>query len=596
MGIGKPTAVRAAINFLYTGTIDLTYSGVRDILEVADYLQIDDLKRACTDYLSCLQVTTENCVDLSLLASLYDLDIYCKVFEFVRGHLPEVMKQPDFLSLTLESVLELLMDKSLNYVSADDFFTFIVKWVEHDEDSRKGSFERMFCQLELKNMSNQFLEKVVKTSEFVTSSDGCKRYLQKSKHMAGCMGNEDFKDVILLVGGSGLGQFFSSFFTAQLFPLSDVMSVNNVYAYVLNEDRWTELAPLPYAMRQPLVAYSVQSSSLFVIDNGNQPTCYGQDSQTLFLFKYSILEKAWRSLRVKLPDQSRDIIIHNINVANGKIFLVTTGKFYNEQSYMVKEDYEDWLLRVSDDLQQCEMACKLFPKCAKNSKISSCVVEDRYVCVCTSCTKIDLRKTSSHKKKSEKVFFYDTLLSDMFVRQCGLPADTLMIPTQGELHLTKFGMHRYKKFNFNSKQWKKVSYSITNPPVEPTRSDCVFTTFDNQLFVFGGRNSKSKELINSACKYDFSTKAWTKLEDIPKSIFQSGVATVKVPAEHVRCHIDCPHCKYHTARSLASYEIEDPEEEEDDDEEISFEDEDVYNYSDYWDDDYYNEYSDTDWF
>lgn len=136
---------------------------------------------------------------------------------------------------------------------------------------------------------------------------------------------------------------------------------------------------------------------------------------------------------------------------------------------------------------------------------------------------------------------------------------------------------------------------IPNPLEEASRSDFIYTTYRNELFVFGGKSGKT--LLNSACKYDLGQKKWENLPDAPKAITNSGVVVGKIPSQLVRCHIDCPHCKYVSARSQATYQIDYPDEDPEEDEDLSYDDEDVY--SDYWENDIYDEYGnvpDYDWF
>lgn len=66
---------------------------------------------------------------LTLLSSLYNLELYNTAFEFVCGHLPEVMQLPDMLQLTKDSLLTIITDPTLLYVKREQFFDFIVRSV-----------------------------------------------------------------------------------------------------------------------------------------------------------------------------------------------------------------------------------------------------------------------------------------------------------------------------------------------------------------------------------------------------------------------------------------------------------------------------------
>lgn len=582
--------MRTAITFLYTGTLQLKYGLIKDILEVADYLQIDDLKTACTSYLMAVDVNVHNCVHICLLASLYDLDIYDKVFDYIKGHLPEVMQQDDTLSLTAESILEMLRDKSLNYVSVSDFFVFIIKWVEHDKKNRAVHFERLFCELDLKKISRDFLESTVETSILVMNSEKCKVHVLnvKMKHMAGLLPNDSTSDVILVVGGCGMGQLFHSFFAVPFLPISDIIAINHIYGYIINENRWTELAPLPFSMRRPLVAFCNNTNNLYVYDSTGAII----DDNQAYMFKYGIMEKSWTTIHMTLPELFHDIMIQQILMVNNTMYIIASGRSVGSKSATIPQ-WMVYLFRVSADLQKCNV---VIPLCARNVKteISSCVVEDRYVAIL--CSKCSTGGSSRQRTKNVRFFIMDIKTMKQQEHSRGVKHEPFMFAVKNEVFLTKQGCYRYHKFDIGTRRWSAgKDMMIPNPLEEVSRSDYIYTTYRNELFVFGGRSGKT--LLNSASKYDICQRKWESLQDAPKAITNSGVVVGKIPSQLVRCHIDCPHCKYVSVRSQATYQIDYPDEDPEEDEDLSYDDEDVY--SDYWENDIYDEYGnvpDYDWF
>ncbi|ESO91983.1 hypothetical protein LOTGIDRAFT_217137, partial [Lottia gigantea] len=157
LNYGTPWAMKEALKFLYLGTISVTYDKIKELLEAAEYLQITDLKKCCNDYLCMTEINEENCVQLSLLSSLYDLDLYNSAFKFLRGHLPTVLKGEDALTLTKDSVMSLLTDETLTYVPQETFLEFITKWTEQDEDFRSEFFKELFLALNLQNIPKSVL-------------------------------------------------------------------------------------------------------------------------------------------------------------------------------------------------------------------------------------------------------------------------------------------------------------------------------------------------------------------------------------------------------------------------------------------------------
>ena len=535
-------------------------------------------------------MNVENCISLSLLASLYDLDIYGKVYDYVRGHLPEVMQQEETLSLTAESIIGMLNDRALNYVSMEDFFRFIVKWVEHEQGVREKYFSEMFCALDLRKVSKEFLEKTVEAYTLVSKSDECTVHLLnfKMKLMAGLLAHEDNRDVILLVGGCGQGQYFHTFLP--FFPLSDVISVNNVYGYIVQEDRWTELAPLPYQMRRPLVTYDKQTNCLYVYDSSSGGPI---ENDVILLFKFSVLEKSWTSVRVSSEILCEDLTVHSIEFCNGRLYIVASGRFADDcATHAAHIEWQACVLQVSEDMSRCDLKCKLFQRNNK-TVISVCTVDDKYLCMigwkCPS--------KGSGKSRSGKLarFIYlDARSGRKTDMSKGAFYEPLMFAVKGELYFAKPGCYRVRKFNFNTRKWITLKeLYLPHPKEEPGRTDYIYTAYKDRFFIFGGKSPATKKQIDNSCQYSFTDKNWTNVQALPQSLTNSGVVVASIPEEHIRCHIDCPHCQFNTVRSQASYHIEYPED-DDEEEDESYEDEELY--SDYWDDDAYDPLDQYDWY
>lgn len=86
----------------------------------------------------------------------------------------------------------------------------------------------------------------------------------KIQCMAGLApGSSDMREVIVLCGGLGTTSFFDRFLS--LFPGNGSA---HLYAFLVQEARWTELPPLPYPIRRPVVAIDSQGSVL-VVDTDN---------------------------------------------------------------------------------------------------------------------------------------------------------------------------------------------------------------------------------------------------------------------------------------------------------------------------------------
>ena len=578
ISVGKQAAIRAAITFLYTGTVTLEYSSIKDILEVADYLQIDDLKQECTSYLMSVEVTVNNCVNLCLLASLYSLDIYSRVYDYIRGHLPEVMNNEDTMSLTSDSVLELLRDPTLTYVARKDFFNFIIKWIEHDRESRTKYFEAMFCELDLKKMSREFLEVDVETCQLVKDSDRCKVHLLsvKMKHMTGLLPSDGKTDVMIVAGGCGLTPMFHALFSVPYLPIMpEMQTISTISGYVIDENRWVNLAPLPIPMKSPVISFHEASCCLYAYDRN---VAIPVEDKLAVVHKYDIAGKSWSSNHIKLPAPVDDIVVHDIIMLAEGSYVIASGRPYSNDASKVTQP-SVYMFMINREMTQCNT---VEPLCVCNYKteVKVCVVEKRFICVmCYKCGPSSIKRNKMvrffvkdiHRGKGSKVM------------ECsrGAVHEPVMFAINHEVYVTKQGCYRYRKFDMHTRKWSPGKVLII-PNKEEPGSEFSYCAFKNRLFMFGGKNGRI--LVNKACSIDFPQKAVNELEPLPSPVTLSTVIHTRIPNELVSCHIDCPHCKFSSIRSQVSYAgVMYPSNEDDYDDDISYDDDDMY--SDFWEND-----------
>lgn len=561
--IGKLAAIRSAISFLYVGIVEISYENVKDLLEVAEYFQINDLKQACRDYLFSVEVTVDNCVQICLLCSQYDLDIYNKTYDFLRGHLPDVMKKNDILTLTHDSVLAFITDLTLSYLPQEEFFNFLLRWVSHDLEERIQYFNELFCALDLLQMSKQVIETVLEKNELVSKSEDCKAHILRAKLTSGLSFQDSGeRDVILVAGGCSHSLYVNNFFH-HFSSIINSIAVSNIYGYVIQDQRWTEIAPLPHQMRRPLLTYDT-SGYLYVFD-----TEHTHDSSMFYIYKFRISDKSWTSFKISVPEANMNASLQKIVACNGKLYAVITSQ-------------QAVLLEVKEDGTESEVKCQLFHS-NPSTQINVHVLNNSCICVLAWKHGIKVKKS----RHFAKFVMYDVRNQRRMEHSKGSIFDSHMFLLGNDLTVCRMGKFHGRKFFLNERRWKPVSDLILpHPPEDPSRTDFANISDGTNFYVFGGKDPSTKKPLESAYKYTYRTRMWTKLDDMPQALMQSAVCIAKFPVSDVRCHIKCPHCLYHSRRSQALYNVEYPP--DDDDGYTDYSNDDDY-MSDHWVD-YYDDY------
>ena len=164
-------AVRTIINYMYAGCIDIDSDSVVNLLATADFLQMDDVKRFCFDFMASA-ITTDNCIDIFQLSSQYQSSSDLKeMYAQISSKFDQIIESEHFKKLSKNDFLSLL-PKLDPQVKESSIYSAIINWVKQDEN-RQQYFEALFLGLDLTQIPIPFFESVVAKEPLVTQSTNC---------------------------------------------------------------------------------------------------------------------------------------------------------------------------------------------------------------------------------------------------------------------------------------------------------------------------------------------------------------------------------------------------------------------------------------
>ena len=107
------TAVSVLIEFAYSGTIDINKDNVKSLLEVADYLEVESVKKSCADLLKD-DIGNKTCLSIWQLADVFALEKLREVAkQHTLRHFTDVCKEDEFLCLPCKFLTELIANEEL---------------------------------------------------------------------------------------------------------------------------------------------------------------------------------------------------------------------------------------------------------------------------------------------------------------------------------------------------------------------------------------------------------------------------------------------------------------------------------------------------
>ena len=194
-------AVKALIDFIYSGEVTIKNENVMDLLAVSDYLQVDEVKQFCFDFLESI-LSSDNWYAIRSAADLYqNKHLQSKVEEFISKSFDAVIETNEFKSLDKNGLRCCIEKVNRNHVREILIFNGLVAWSYVDNEARKNDFPELFEQMvQLDGLSVAVLEKTVFKEDLVKRNNQCLNLVTKSL----CQRNKS-SDATKIVSLGGIG-------------------------------------------------------------------------------------------------------------------------------------------------------------------------------------------------------------------------------------------------------------------------------------------------------------------------------------------------------------------------------------------------------
>ena len=90
------TSLELLIDFIYTRKICINHENIYDLLAASGYLQINETKQFCFDFMFNL-ISFKTCFSVFKMADLYqNNDLLNKTLQFIATHFAEISTKTDF--------------------------------------------------------------------------------------------------------------------------------------------------------------------------------------------------------------------------------------------------------------------------------------------------------------------------------------------------------------------------------------------------------------------------------------------------------------------------------------------------------------------
>ena len=166
-------AVKILIEFIYTGSIDINNENVLDLLSTADYLQVDEAKQFCFEFLQTI-VTPDTCFTILTVAQLHQhKELRENALQCMKDNLKDIHFDSDLTKNDLITCISKMKGSGSNQAKESTIYQAIISWVKSDEETRKDNFLELLFLVDFTKLAVDFIEEVILREELVTKNLAC---------------------------------------------------------------------------------------------------------------------------------------------------------------------------------------------------------------------------------------------------------------------------------------------------------------------------------------------------------------------------------------------------------------------------------------
>ncbi|XP_033111130.1 kelch-like protein 7 isoform X2 [Anneissia japonica] len=171
-------AVGVIVDFAYTGELAIEPSNVQEVLTAAHYLQINDVVESCVCIISN-ELSESNCLGIWQLSKFLNCESLKRESEsMICESFCEVTKTEEFMQLSAEVVLHLLLKDEIVVRNEDEVFKAAKRWWLYNPDDRNIHKPSIFMALRAPYLSSAILQMICQDEDIIAEKACVKKIFE----------------------------------------------------------------------------------------------------------------------------------------------------------------------------------------------------------------------------------------------------------------------------------------------------------------------------------------------------------------------------------------------------------------------------------
>ena len=173
-------SMKIVIDYIYTGHIDIDNENVMDLLAAADYLELEEVKKFCFEFLISI-LSLDTWYAIFTASQLYENESFKRHFrQYLSKNVDEICQTEIFKSLSKGVLTSFIQNLNRNRVEEASVYQAILIWTKFDEVERKMEFPDLIQCIQFHKLSGKFFNEFVSTESLIIGNSKCMQLIMKA--------------------------------------------------------------------------------------------------------------------------------------------------------------------------------------------------------------------------------------------------------------------------------------------------------------------------------------------------------------------------------------------------------------------------------
>ncbi|XP_072454423.1 kelch repeat and BTB domain-containing protein 12 isoform X1 [Notamacropus eugenii] len=166
-------SVSIILNYMYNVDLDINNANVQTVAVAAYFMQMDEVFSICQKYMMD-HMDASNCVGIYYFAKHIGAeDLSDQAKKYLYQHFAEASLHEEILEIDVDQLMGLIQSDDLNISREESILDLVLRWVNHNRESRLESLVELLKQVRLGLVNPSFLREALKRNTALLCNSDC---------------------------------------------------------------------------------------------------------------------------------------------------------------------------------------------------------------------------------------------------------------------------------------------------------------------------------------------------------------------------------------------------------------------------------------